>query len=88
MSIVVRRGRPPHNDVLTPAEWRIVHAVRHGMSNRMIARLRGISLDAVKFHVENAVAKLGLEGRTALRMWQGAPADSALGTQEGGDEHG
>ena len=78
MSIVVRRGRPPHNDVLTPAEWRIVHAVRHGMSNRMIARLRGISLDAVKFHVENAVAKLGLEGRTALRMWQGAPADSAL----------
>ena len=78
MNKVARRGRPRHNDVLTPAEWRIVHAVRHGMSNRMIARLRGISLDAVKFHVENAVAKLGLEGRTALRMWRGAPADSAL----------
>jgi hypothetical protein len=29
-----RRGRPPHDDVLTPTEWRVVHAVQHGMSNR------------------------------------------------------
>jgi catechol 2,3-dioxygenase-like lactoylglutathione lyase family enzyme len=64
--------------VLTPAEWRIVHAVRHGMSNRMIAARRGISLDAVKYHVENAIAKLGLEGRASLRSWRGAPADSPL----------
>ncbi|HEU0074876.1 MAG TPA: VOC family protein [Dehalococcoidia bacterium] len=71
------RGRPPHPDVLTPAEWRIVNAVRHGMSNRQIARLRGISLDAVKFHVENAVNKLGLSGRAELRSWRGAPYDSA-----------
>jgi catechol 2,3-dioxygenase-like lactoylglutathione lyase family enzyme len=68
--------------VLTPAEWRIVHAVRHGMSNRAIARLRGISLDAVKFHVENAIAKLGLEGRPALRLWRGVPADSVLGRKK------
>jgi catechol 2,3-dioxygenase-like lactoylglutathione lyase family enzyme len=64
--------------VLTPGEWRIVNAVRHGMSNRQIARLRGISLDAVKFHVENAVNKLGLSGRAELRSWRGAPIDSAL----------
>jgi DNA-binding CsgD family transcriptional regulator/catechol 2,3-dioxygenase-like lactoylglutathione lyase family enzyme len=64
--------------VLTPAEWRIVNAVRHGMSNRQIARLRGISLDAVKFHVENAVDKLGLSGRAELRWWRGAPYDSAV----------
>ena len=32
-----RRGRPAHDDVLTPTEWRIVHAVQHGLSNREIA---------------------------------------------------
>jgi catechol 2,3-dioxygenase-like lactoylglutathione lyase family enzyme/DNA-binding CsgD family transcriptional regulator len=70
------RGRPPHNDRLTPAEWRIVDAVRHGLSNRRIAELKGVSLDAVKFHVANAIAKLGLEGRRALRQWRGAPIGS------------
>ena len=64
--------------MLTPAEWGVVHMVRHGMSNRVIAKGRGISLDAVKQHVENAVAKLGLSGRAALRHWQGAPIDSAI----------
>ena len=78
MTTTSRRGRPPHPDVLTPAEWRIVNAVRHGMSNRRIARLRGISLDAVKFHIENAVNKLGLTGRAELKSWRGAPLDSAL----------
>jgi DNA-binding CsgD family transcriptional regulator/catechol 2,3-dioxygenase-like lactoylglutathione lyase family enzyme len=64
--------------VLTPAEWGVVHMVRHGMSNRVIAEGRGISIDAVKQHVENAIAKLGLTGRAALRHWQGAPIDSAI----------
>jgi DNA-binding CsgD family transcriptional regulator/catechol 2,3-dioxygenase-like lactoylglutathione lyase family enzyme len=77
-----RRGRPAHDDVLTPAEWRVVHAVRHGMTNREIAQRRGISLDAVKYHVANAVAKLGLANRKALRKWSGAPKDSPLGRQE------
>jgi DNA-binding CsgD family transcriptional regulator/catechol 2,3-dioxygenase-like lactoylglutathione lyase family enzyme len=72
------RGRPRHDDVLTPAEWRIVHAVRHGMTNRTIAVLRSISLDAVKFHVENAIAKLGLRNRQALRQWRGIPKHSQL----------
>ena len=72
------RGRPRHDDVLTPAEWRIVHAVRHGMSNRTIAVLRGISLDAVKFHIENALAKLQLPNRQALRKWRGIPKHSQL----------
>jgi len=63
---------------LTPAEWRTVQAVRHGLSNAKIARLRGISLDAVKFHVANAIAKLGLDNRQALRNWRGIPKLSAL----------
>ena len=73
-----RRGRPRHDDVLTPAEWRIVHAVRHGMSNRTIALLRGISIDAVKFHVANAVAKLNLDNRHQLRQWRGIPNNSQV----------
>jgi DNA-binding CsgD family transcriptional regulator/predicted enzyme related to lactoylglutathione lyase len=54
------RGRPRHDDVLTPGEWRMVHAVQHGMTSREIAERRGISRDAVKFHVTNVIAKLGL----------------------------
>ena len=34
-----KRGRPPHDDQLTPAEWRVVEAVRHGLSNPEIAAL-------------------------------------------------
>ncbi|TCM48009.1 VOC family protein [Kribbella sp. VKM Ac-2568] len=75
-----KRGRPRHPDVLTPAEWRVVDAVRHGMSNRQIATRRDISVDAVKFHVANALLKLGLERRADLRTWRGVPADSALRT--------
>jgi DNA-binding CsgD family transcriptional regulator/catechol 2,3-dioxygenase-like lactoylglutathione lyase family enzyme len=68
--------------VLTPAEWRVLHAVQHGMSNRTIAARRGISIDAVKFHVSNAMAKLGLANRQALRRWFREPRSSALGRKE------
>jgi DNA-binding CsgD family transcriptional regulator/catechol 2,3-dioxygenase-like lactoylglutathione lyase family enzyme len=74
-----RRGRPRHDDLLTPAEWRIVHYVRHGLTNQEIADRRGISLDAVKYHVANAIAKLGVPNRRALKTWVGAPKDSNLG---------
>lgn len=74
------RGRPPHADLLTPSEWRTVHFVQHGMSNADIAERRGISVDAVKFHVSNALGKLGLKNRRELRTWFRAPRDSALAT--------
>jgi DNA-binding CsgD family transcriptional regulator/catechol 2,3-dioxygenase-like lactoylglutathione lyase family enzyme len=82
MSVNKRRGRPPHDDVLTPTEWRVVHAVQHGLSNRDIAARRGISADAVKYHVANAVAKLGLSGRRSLRRWFREPRGSALSRKE------
>jgi DNA-binding CsgD family transcriptional regulator/catechol 2,3-dioxygenase-like lactoylglutathione lyase family enzyme len=77
------RGRPPHPDVLTPAEWRIVHFVRHGLNNRQIAARFSVSLDAVKYHVENIKTKLGVETRARLKNWRGAPNDSALGRRKG-----
>ena len=72
------RGRPPHADLLTPAEWRTVHAAQHGMTNADIARRRGISVNAVKFHIANALAKLQLRDRRALRAWFTTPRGSAL----------
>jgi DNA-binding CsgD family transcriptional regulator/catechol 2,3-dioxygenase-like lactoylglutathione lyase family enzyme len=75
------RGRPRHADLLTPSEWRTVHAVQHGMTNVEIARRRGVSVDAVKYHVANALAKLGLPDRRALRAWFRAPRDGALAAE-------
>jgi DNA-binding CsgD family transcriptional regulator/catechol 2,3-dioxygenase-like lactoylglutathione lyase family enzyme len=72
------RGRPPYADVLTPGEWRVVEAVRHGLSNPQIARRQGVSLDAVKYHVANALQKLGLASRAELRRWDGVRGDSLL----------
>lgn len=76
------RGRPPAADVLTPAEWSIVEAVRHGLTNPQIARRRGVSVDAVKYHVANALQKLGFSSRTQLRQWTGIRRDCALARQE------
>ena len=46
------------------------------------AERRGISIDAVKFHVANALAKLRLPNRKALRHWHQAPLQSPLHQQE------
>jgi len=72
------RGRPPYPDVLTPAEWRVAEAVRHGLANREIARRLGVSPDAIKYHVANVLSKLGFASRAQLRAWTGVRRDSAL----------
>lgn len=77
-----RSGRPPHPDLLTPAEWKVAEQVRHGLSNRHIAERMGVSLDAVKFHVGNILGKLGLSSRRELRMWNGVSKASALAARE------
>ncbi|MBY0566586.1 MAG: LuxR C-terminal-related transcriptional regulator [Hyphomonadaceae bacterium] len=72
------RGRPPYQDILTPAEWKVVEAVRHGLTNRAIANKMAISPDAVKYHVANALSKLGFTRRAELRAWNGIAQASAL----------
>jgi len=52
------------------------------MTSRQIAERRGISIDAVKYHVANALAKLRLTNRKSLRHWHQAPKGSALTRQE------
>ena len=72
------RGRTRSDDLLTPAEWRVLEGVRHGMTNPEIARRQDVSVDAVKYHVANALQKLGLSNRGELRVWNGVRRDSAL----------
>jgi catechol 2,3-dioxygenase-like lactoylglutathione lyase family enzyme len=38
----------------------------------------GVSLDAVKFHVGNALSKLGFSSREQLRLWDGVAKGTAL----------
>ena len=71
-------GRPRHADVLTPAEWKVAELVRHGLTNRRIAERMGVSVDAVKFHVSNALSKLGYSSRQELRLWTGVAKGTAL----------
>lgn len=70
------RGRPPHADVLTPAEWRVLHAVQHGWSNPEIAKRMGVSVDAIKYHLRNIRDKTGLTQRKALRQHFQLPKDT------------
>ena len=65
-----RRGRPRHPDVLTPAEWRVLDALREGGTNAEIAARLGLSLDTVKTHISNMLAKLELRDRRALAAWR------------------
>jgi DNA-binding CsgD family transcriptional regulator/predicted enzyme related to lactoylglutathione lyase len=71
------RGRPRHPDVLTPAEWLVLDMVRHGSRRAEIARRRGITVDAVKYHLGNISGKLGV-GTRELRHWPGIPTTTAL----------
>ncbi|MXY88211.1 MAG: helix-turn-helix transcriptional regulator [Dehalococcoidia bacterium] len=63
------RGRPPHPDILTPAEWRVLEELRTGGTYAEIAVRLGVSPDAVRFHVRNMRAKLNLRDRAELVAW-------------------
>jgi DNA-binding CsgD family transcriptional regulator/catechol 2,3-dioxygenase-like lactoylglutathione lyase family enzyme len=76
------RGRPPYPDILTPAEWRVVDWLRHGVTRREIARRRRTSIDAVKYHIANITAKLGVASSAELRQWPGYPMATALAARQ------
>jgi DNA-binding CsgD family transcriptional regulator/predicted enzyme related to lactoylglutathione lyase len=75
-----RRGRPPHPDTLTPAEWGVLDLVRHGLPRAEVARRRGTSVDAVKYHLANIAGKLGVATRE-VRHWPGIPRTSLIGNR-------
>lgn len=67
------RGRPPHPDILTPAEWRVLYEVRAGATNAEVAARLGIGLVTVKFHIRNIRRKLDVSDRDELAAWTGEP---------------
>jgi DNA-binding CsgD family transcriptional regulator len=69
----VKRGRPRHDDVLTPREWQVLDLIREGLTNEAIAERLAISLDTAKFHVSEILTKLGLSTRQEAARWQGRP---------------
>jgi len=64
------RGRPPHDDVLTPAEWRVLAYVQLGRTNAQIAEHLGITVNTVRYHVANLLAKSGCGSRRELGEWR------------------
>ena len=71
---MMRRGRPPHPDVLTPRQWEVLELVREGLSNEEIGQELGISKDGAKFHVSEILTKLGVTSRREAAEWEGTPA--------------
>jgi DNA-binding CsgD family transcriptional regulator/catechol 2,3-dioxygenase-like lactoylglutathione lyase family enzyme len=78
------RGRPRHDDVLTPAEWRVLHWIRHGLTRAQIASLLSTSEGSVKYHVRNIRAKLDVPDQPALRQWTGRARGGAVRREEPG----
>ncbi len=67
---MARRGRPPHQDVLTPREWEVLGLLREGLSNEQIAERLQVSLAGAKYHVSEILSKLGVENREEAARWQ------------------
>ena len=68
------KGSLDRTTSLTRQETRILQAVREGASNKFVAHVLGLSEATVKFHLGNAYAKLGCQGRK-----QAIQAAAALG---------
>ena len=59
----MRRGRPRHDDILTPREWEVLDLIEAGLTNEQIAARLGISFGTAKYHVAEIISKLGVERR-------------------------
>ena len=64
------RGRPPHPEILTPAEQRVLNELRRGGTNAEIAARLDVTLDAVKYHISNMLGKLEFDNREQLAAWR------------------
>jgi DNA-binding CsgD family transcriptional regulator len=70
-----RRGRPRYPSVLTPAEWRVLAALRAGKTNAAIASDQGVSVHTVRSQVSSILRKLGASSRRELTSTEGAMRD-------------
>ena len=59
----MNRGRPRHDDVLTPREWEVLDLIEDGLTNEEIAIRLGVSFGTAKYHVSEIMSKLGVTRR-------------------------
>jgi DNA-binding CsgD family transcriptional regulator len=69
----MRRGRPPHPDLLTPREWEVFGLLRAGLTNKEIASRLGITERGAKYHVSEILSKLGMDTRREAATWRERP---------------
>ncbi len=69
-------GRRKHPETLTPAEQRVLDEIRVGGTNAEIALRLGLSINTVKYHVANMLAKLEMDDRQALRQWDASRSNA------------
>ena len=72
------RGRPPHPEILTPAEHRVLGELRRGGTNAEIAVRLGLSPETVRTHIASMLSKLGLADRHQLAAWRPDPERKRL----------
>jgi len=63
-----QRGRPRSPGLLTPQD--VLALIRSGQSNAQIGDTLGISVETVKQHVSQVLAKLGVESREEAATWR------------------
>lgn len=63
-----RRARPTAGSPLTPRETEVMTLVAEGLSNKLIADRLGLHDQTAKFHVANALAKLGSSTRAGAAV--------------------
>lgn len=61
--------RQPPSVAITPAEGRVLAALRRGLSNKAIATDLVLSPRTVECHVSHLLAKSGCRNRTQLLLW-------------------
>ncbi len=69
----MQRGRPRHDDILTPREWEVLDLIREGLTNEQIAERLDVSFATARFHVSEIISKLGVETRQDAAAWAGRP---------------
>ena len=67
---MAKRGRPPYPGLLTPREQDVLDLIRDGQTNPQIAGHLDISVETVKQHVSQVLAKLGVTTREEAAAWQ------------------
>lgn len=73
------RGRPRHEDILTPREWQVFELLEAGLTNKQIATRMGISENGAKYHVAEILSKLGVTTRHAAVEQMQARPEARLG---------